>query len=160
MDAGHRPGGWNTIRRRSQRWARRQTDVAAPLELRYQLAAQLAGARSSQTYAALLAEIAGGVGAHTQLTFSARAEHPIRISVQLRNGVSGQPEERWQRSVYVDTVERDDVVRFDDLTPVGDTRSRHPAINEIRYVLFVVDTTNTKPGSSGRVWIRGAALQR
>src|SRR5262249_874475 len=52
-----------------------------------------------------------------RLTFSMRASRPMRVSVQLRAG-SG---ERWQRSVYVDTVDRDQNVAFDDFTPVGVT---------------------------------------
>ena len=110
---------------------------------------QLATGRSPQN-AALLTEIPGGVGSSTRLTFTARADRPMRVSVQLRTGLSGMPEERWQRSVYLDATDRDQVVRFDDLTPVGNPRTSRPALNEIRYVLFVVDTTNTKPGRRGR----------
>jgi hypothetical protein len=131
-------------------------EAGGRLRLRYGLAAS----RSPHTYAALVAELPGGIGAHTGLAFGARAERPMRISVQLRTGVGGMPEERWQRSVYVDTVERDHAVRFDDLTPVGETRSPGPALSEIRYVLFVIDTTNTKPGANGQVWIERPALRR
>jgi hypothetical protein len=51
-------------------------------------------------------------------------------------------------------------VFFDDLTPVGGTRTFRPVLEEVRSVIFVVDTTNTKPGSSGRVWMRNINLQR
>jgi hypothetical protein len=131
-------------------------DGGSGLRLRYGMAAS----RSPQAYAALVAELPGGIGAHTGLAFTVRAERPMRISVQLRTGIGGLPEERWQRSVYVDGVERDQVVRFDDLTPVGDPPSRRPALGEVRYVLFVIDTTNTKPGATGQVWIERPALQR
>ena len=125
-----------------------------------QLTYRLAAARSPQTYAALLTEIPEGVGANTRLAFTAHADRPMRLSVQLRTGVSGMPEERWQRSVYLDTADRDEAIDFDDFTPVGDPRTSRPALNEIRYVLFVVDTTNTKPGTAGQVVISHPAIGR
>jgi hypothetical protein len=126
------------------------------LRMQYQLAA----VGTPQTYAALLTNIPDGVGSNTRLAFAAHADRPMRLSVQLRTGVPGMPEERWQRSVYLDTVDREHVVYFDDLTPVGDPRTWRPALNEIRYVLFVVDTTNTKPGAAGQVVISRPVLER
>ena len=49
---------------------------------------------------------------------------------------------------------------FDDLTPVGATETWKPPLADVRHILFVVDTTNTKPGTSGRFWIKSAALER
>ncbi len=121
---------------------------------------QLAGVGTSQTYAALVTNIPDGVGSNTRVAFAAHADRPMRLSVQLRTGLPGMPEERWQRSVYLDAVDREHVVYFDDLTPIGDPRTWRPALNEIRYVLFVVDTTNTKPGASGEVVISHPALER
>jgi hypothetical protein len=37
--------------------------------------------------------------------------------------------------------------------------SRPPVLADIRSVLFVVDTTNTRPGTSARIWIRKPALR-
>ena len=34
-----------------------------------------------------------------------------------------------------------------------------PPLADVRSLLFVVDTTNTKPGASGRIWITGPALK-
>jgi hypothetical protein len=121
---------------------------------------QLAAVRTPQTYAALLTNLPDGMGSNTRVAFTAHADRPMRLSVQLRTGLPGMPEERWQRSVYLDTVDREHVVYFDDLTPIGDPRTWRPALNEIRYVLFVVDTTNTKPGASGQVVISHPALER
>ncbi len=75
-----------------------------------------------------------GVAAYDRLTFSIRAEHPMRISVQLRAGDDQGPasRERWKRTVYVDASAQERTVFFDDLTPVGEThavrrrRRRHP----------------------------------
>jgi hypothetical protein len=49
-------------------------------------------------------------------------------------------------------------VVFRDMKPAGATATDAPPLENVRSILFVVDTTNTKPGSSGRLWIRTAAL--
>ena len=126
------------------------------LHLQYKLTA----ARSPQTYAALLTEIPEGVGTATRVGFTARADRPMRVSVQLRTGIGGMPEERWQRSVYIDAANRDHVISFDDLTSIGESRTERPVLHEIRYVLFVVDTTNATPGAAGQVWISRPVLSR
>jgi hypothetical protein len=86
----------------------------------------------------------------------------MRVSVQIRTGPGhGGELERWQRSVYLDTTERDEVLSFDDFTPpIGDVRTLRPALADIRSLMFVVDTTNTKAGSHGDVWLRKIALER
>jgi hypothetical protein len=100
-----------------------------------------------------------GVAPNNRLSFGIRAEQPMRVSVQLRNWAKPEPE-RWQRSVYVDTFDQERTVFFDDLTPVGATSTWKPALEEVRSVIFTIDTTNTKPGTSGRVWLRKVNLQK
>jgi hypothetical protein len=95
-----------------------------------------------------------------RLSFTIAADRPMRVSVQLRTGVDGSPAERWQRSVYVDTVERNRTVFFDEFTPVGATRSPRPPLAEMPSVLFVIDTVNTRSGASGQLRIKSVALQR
>ena len=82
----------------------------------------------------------------------------MRVSVQLRRGAAGGGE-RWQRSVYVDTFDQQRTVFFDDCR-AGRQTARRPTADStaIRSLLFVVDTTNTKPGASGRIWIRNVDL--
>ena len=87
-----------------------------------------------------------------RLIFNARADHPMRLSVQLR-AAQGAALERWQRSVYVDQTPRTIAVFFDDMHPVATTSSQQPPLDRIGSVLFVVDTVNTKPGTSGQMWI-------
>jgi hypothetical protein len=82
----------------------------------------------------------------------------MRVSVQLRSDEAVP--DRWQRSVYVDRFDQDRTVFFDDMTPVGATRSEKPPLEKIRALLFVVDLVNTKPGTSGQVWIKNLTLQR
>ena len=127
----------------------------AALRLRY----GLGGGVPAGQYAALVLSTPAGIDGHDRLAFTVRAEHPMRISLQLRAG-EGPVGERWQRSVYVDAFDQERVVYFDELTPIGATATWRPNPATIRAILFVVDTTNTRPGSSGRLWISKAALQR
>jgi hypothetical protein len=99
------------------------------------------------------------VSSSDRLTFTMRADRPMRLSVQLRTGPSGLPEERWQRSVYIDEMERENTVFFEDFTPLGPVRTERPALAAVSAVLFVVETTNTKAGASGTVSIGRVALQ-
>lgn len=87
-----------------------------------------------------------------RLIFSARADHPMRLSVQVRASQASALE-RWQRSVYLDDMPRTITVFFDDMTPVGTARGEHPSLDRVESVLFVVDTVNTKPGTSGQIWM-------
>jgi hypothetical protein len=113
------------------------------------------GAPAGQ-YAALVVDLMNGLARSDRLTFTVRAERPMRVSVQLRSERGG----RWHRSVYVDTVDQDRTVSFDDLRPAPGAGSDKPPRAEIRSILFVVDAVNTKPGTSGRLWITELALER
>ena len=44
-------------------------------------------------------------------------------------------------------------VFFDDVRPAGATAQRRLPLSDVRDVLFVVDTVNAKPGTSGQIWI-------
>ena len=94
------------------------------------------------------------------LALIVRAERPMRLSVQLRASMDGSPEERWQRSVYVDSTEHLVTVRFDDMTPLGVTRTARPPLDASPTVVLAVDTTNAKGGSSGQVFVKRVALFR
>ena len=125
-------------------------------ELRWRYA--LGGDPSTRPFAALINDRPAGLVVTNRLAFTIRAERPMRIAVQLRAGQP--PGERWQRSVYVEAADQERTVYFDDLTPVGVTGTWRPTFSNIRDLMLVIDTTNTKPGSSGRLWIKAAALQK
>jgi hypothetical protein len=125
------------------------------VHLRYQL-----GTDEPVDRVALLASFPQFAATYDRVTFSARADRPMRISVQLRTGRPGVPEERWQRSVYVDTTARAHTVYFDDLTPAGVTTNRTPPLADMPYLSFVVDATHSKPGAAGELWVSDVALQR
>jgi hypothetical protein len=107
--------------------------------------------------AALVRDTPEGVAGYDRLHFSIRAERPMRVSLQLRDGGGVG---RWQRSIYVDGVQQERTVSFDDLVAVAETAAPKPDRAAVRSVLFVVDANNTKPGMSGRVWLRAATLER
>ncbi len=132
------------------------TPAGPERRLRYGLAT---GARGGQ-FAALAVNTPGGLAAFDRLTFTARAEHPMRISVQIRVAVKPSEDERWQRSVYIDTKDGERTVYFDDFTPIGDTRTYRPPLADVHSIVFAIDMTNTQPGASGRLWIRNEALQK
>jgi hypothetical protein len=129
-------------------------------ELRFRYG--LAGGASVGQVAALAVDTPYGVAAYDRLTFSIRAEHPMRISVQLRVGddQGESARDRWKRTVYVGVSAQEHTIPFDELAPVGKTHTGKPNLDGIRAILFVVDATNTKLGDSGRIWIRKAALEK
>lgn len=125
-------------------------------ELRFRFG--LAGGSLVGQVAALVLDRPLGVAASDRVAFTMRAEQPMRVSVQLRTG--DRESDRWARSVYVDSSDQEYTVYFDDMMPVGQTRTFEPPLAAVRSLLFVVDTTNTKPGASGRIWLRSAALKK
>ena len=118
----------------------------------------LSGGSAIGQYAAAAVDVPPGVAAADALTFTARAEAPMRISVQVRAEVAGAPPERWERSVFVDVQEQERTVRFADMLPVGPTHEARPPKADVRAIMFVVDTTNTKPGATGRLWLGNVRL--
>ncbi|HEY3381412.1 MAG TPA: CehA/McbA family metallohydrolase [Vicinamibacterales bacterium] len=107
-------------------------------------------------YAALIAGIAVPAGA-SFLTFHAVADRPMRVSVQLRKPAGGEGE-RWHRSVYLDLAPREIVIPLVEMTPVGATSRRLPALAAVDSLLFVVDTVNAGPGASGSFTVSNVRL--
>lgn len=125
----------------------------AELRMRYGLSS---GTPSGQ-YASLAVELPDGAAPYDRVTFSARSEHPVRISVQFQPLGRG---EGWRRSVYVDETTREHTIRFDEAPPIASGGALHPDPKNIHDILFVVETTHARPGTSSRLWVKGAALQR
>ena len=49
---------------------------------------------------------------------------------------------------------------FGELVSSAGTDDRAPSLDQISQILFVVDLTNAKPGTSGRFWIRSAEFRK
>jgi hypothetical protein len=121
----------------------------------------LSGVASAGPYAALVAPAGPRVSRHDRLSFRARADHPMRLSVQLRApGPGPGPGERWARSVFLDEVSRDVTVFFEDLLPRGATSTPRPDLSRVESILFVVDTVNTRTGTAGQVWLDDIRYER
>jgi len=46
------------------------------------------------------------------------------------------------------------------MRPVGVTHTPRATAENIRAIMFIVDTTNSKPGASGRIWLKNVRLER
>jgi hypothetical protein len=132
--------------------------MIAGMELRLRYG--LSGGSPVGQYAGAAVGTSHGVADYDQVAFTIRSEHPMRVSIQVRAEVPNAPPERWQRSIYVDATASERSVRFDDMRPVGVTHTARANPDDIRAVMFIVDTTNSKPGASGRVWIKNVRLER
>ena len=126
-------------------------------ELRFRYG--LSGGPDIGQVAATAVATADGVASYDRISFTIRAEQPMRVSVQLRAPIDGGEPQRWQRSIYITADDTQRTIPFSDLSPVGMTTPATIPLPAIRDVLFVVDTVNSKPGASGRVWLRDVRLE-
>jgi hypothetical protein len=74
----------------------------------------------------------------------------MRVSIQLRS--AQRAGERWGSSVYLDSTPREILLPIDRMRPL-DRQPGSPDPSTVSSLLFVVDLTNAKPGSSGRFTI-------
>lgn len=118
------------------------------LSLRY----ALGGTASESPFVAVAMQAGAALKDYDRLVFTARADRPTRISVQLRVP-GGEEGERWHRSVFLDEDAKPITVRFDDLRPRGSTSRARPVLSDVQSVLFVIDSVNSELGRSGRIWI-------
>jgi hypothetical protein len=117
------------------------------------------GGRFSQ-YVAFVTQQVGPIAQATGIRFRASADRPMRLSVQVRRPLERPGEdERWQRSVYLDTTPRDIAVAFDDMRPVWPATAAHPPRQGLHALLFVVDTEHTPPGAAGTVRVEDLRLE-
>jgi hypothetical protein len=100
-----------------------------------------------------------GLANYDRLVFTTQSSRPTRIWVQLR--IPGGTQSRsWHRSVYVDETPRTVIVPFAEMQPLEAATTGPPALAEVRDVLFVVDTINTRPGVNGQLWLDEVRLGR
>jgi hypothetical protein len=109
----------------------------------------ISGAQADNPYAAFVMPATPAIAMFDRFVFTARADRPMRVSLQLR-GSAGDGE-RWRRSVYLDAVRRTVDVGFDEFRPVTSGSASRLDLSKIESVLFVIDTVNTKVGSNGEI---------
>jgi hypothetical protein len=145
-------GPWHTEKDdRSSAQVAQKDYPTGPVEFTF----RLAGGDRDGRYAALGIGVGKALTERTHLAFRARASQPMRISVQARHPKSG---DRWQRSIYLDGEAREVDVRFTEMTPVGSSGAFDPANADT--LLFVVDTTNTLPGTEGSFTVENVRVER
>jgi hypothetical protein len=152
---GRSLGGWKVEQDATSLGAVEVVDTGTTRQPALRWRFGLASGALAGQFVALIADLPQGAASSDRVAFTVRAERPMRISVQLR-----ADRDRWQRSVYVDTFNRERTVSFEDFLPAGPAATGKPPLADVRSLLFVVDTTNTKPGASGRIWITEPVLQR
>ncbi len=119
---------------------------------------RLAGGPKAGQFVALASRVVVPDGARG-LTFVARADRPMRISVQLRQGRSGG-EGRWQRSVYLEPTPHDIVIPLAEMVPAAGPVGARPPLSAFRSLLFVLDTVNAAPGTTAFFAVRDVRFYR
>ncbi|HEY9467108.1 MAG TPA: CehA/McbA family metallohydrolase [Vicinamibacterales bacterium] len=119
----------------------------------------LGGTQEEGPFVAASMAVPQGIANSDRLIFTAQSNRPTRIWVQLR--VAGGAQGRsWHRSVYVDEMPRPITVALADLRPLEPTTTGRPVLADVRDILFVVDTVNTRPGVSGQLWLDDVRVGR
>jgi hypothetical protein len=95
---------------------------------------------------------------YDRLTLEASAGAPMRLEVQLVRDDGGFWS-RWRRSVYLDREPRTITISFDEMKPAKPATGP-PPLASIQALVFLVDTTNTQPGTSGEILFNRVAFQR
>ena len=95
---------------------------------------------------------------YDRVTFEAAASAPMRVEVQLVRDDAGTWV-RWRRSVYLDRTSRTITLPFADMTPAAPAAGPAP-LASIQALVFLVDTNNTQPGTTGEIVFNRIAFQR
>jgi hypothetical protein len=152
MTRGIQGGPWHVEKDDESSGEITQTDYpTGPVRFAF----RLAGGEGAGRYTALGIGVGKALTERTHLAFRTHASRPMRVSIQARHPQSG---DRWQRSIYLDAEPRDVIVRFAEMTPVGSSRTFDPALADT--LLFVVDTTNTLPGTAGSFTLENLRVER
>lgn len=115
----------------------------------------LGGGEPAGQYAAMAVAM-DGAESFNQIEFTARADRPRRLSVQIR---VRPKDDRWRHSVYVDETPRLISLRIQDFEPAErPTTSLRPNAVPLSSLLVVIDTVNSRPGTAGEVSISDLRL--
>lgn len=109
-------------------------------------------------FAAVPIPASPGLEAFAAVQFRVSSPVPIRAWAQLRAPVGNS--ERWGATFYADSEARTVTIPFEKFRPIGVTSSAQPPLSQVQFLLFVVDTLNTLPGSRGNLTISEVAFVR
>jgi hypothetical protein len=110
----------------------------------------LGGTLSESPYVAAVVPASPEMKRFDRVMFTARSAQPMRLTFQVR--ALGEGDRRWGRSVYLDETERVVTIPFMEMSPMG-TATGQPVVEDVRDLLFVVDTGHARQGASGQVWL-------
>ncbi len=130
----------------------RRSSDGSNLVLRYTLGAGAAG----NQFAAALSAAPPNLPEFRGIALTARADHPLRFTVQLR----AKGDRRWRRSIYADSTTRINAIAFDDMRPVAPNAEPHPPLGSVEAILLLVEGTNAAPGTSGSIDISDLMFTR
>ncbi len=130
--------------------------VGSELRIRY----GLGGGPPAGQFAGVAVDTGAGVAGYDQVAFTVRAERPMRLSVQMRTVGGESLQGRWLRSVFVDTTDRRHAVVFNEMRAVEPPGAGPAPLDAVSSLMFVADTTNSRPGDSGRFWLNDVRLER
>jgi hypothetical protein len=116
----------------------------------------LAGGPRAQQYAAVRFVADAALATLDRLQLRARSDGPRRLWAQLR----ADDGERWGRTFYLDTLLQAHELFFDNFRPIGPVSSQRAPLERVDSLLLVVDTLNSEPGATGRIWITDLWLAR
>ena len=142
------PRDSSTVNQLSESAARDRTSSGEPA---FNWSFALAPGAAAGQFATAAIPVSQGLPAFDRVRFRVSAAAPMRVWVQLRAPVGKT--ERWGRTFYADTTARIVDVPLNTFAPIGVTSSPHAPLDRVDSLLFVVDTLNTLPGSSGSLTI-------
>jgi hypothetical protein len=102
-------------------------------------------------FAAVPIPVSPGLDAFGAVQFRVSSPRPIRVWAQLRAPVGNT--ERWGATFYADSEVRTITIPFAKFRPIGVTSSVQAPLAQVQFLLFVVDTLNSLPGSKGQITI-------
>ena len=112
----------------------------------------------SKPFVALVREGLSDLDRIHRIQFRVRGNVEQRISLQVRSSDSNQ-DVRWGRSIYVNTEQREVSVRLQDMRPITQWSNWPIQSDGPVSLMFVVDTLNTAPATSGVIWLDDIRLE-
>ena len=112
----------------------------------------------SKPFVALVREGLSDLDRIHRIQFRVRGNVEQRISLQVRSSDSNQ-DVRWGRSIYVNTEQREVSVRLQDMRPITQWSNWPVQSDGLVSLMFVVDTLNTAPATSGVIWLDDIRLE-
>jgi hypothetical protein len=118
----------------------------------------LGGGPAVHQSASIMTRVPPEFARYDRLTFEASAAAPMRVEVHLVRD-DGGTWMRWRRSVYLDRGSRTITLPFAEMKPAAPATGA-PPLAFIQALVFLVDTNNTQPGTTGEIVFNGIAFQR